>query len=209
MKSLISFSRAGLPPARRQPLSFLYTQAFSLCFRSLLLVIFRTMSARSTPNRRLQSQYLVSYNLVCAVLWAAVLGRVVLLIPLVGFGNVHGGVGEFTKWAQTLALLEVGHSALGMVTQSSPLFLLFFPSRFIVLQLSKAAHQALSVPPSSRPLCKSPLASSWSGPLSTATPQPRHPPLSTAPCCLPGPSQRSSDTAFLCGICRGRTYQVL
>lgn len=75
------------------------------------------MDTRSTPNRRLQNQYLVGYNLLCAVLWTAVLGRVILLVPLVGFQNVHGGVGEFTKWTQTLALLEVVHSALGMVTQ--------------------------------------------------------------------------------------------
>ena len=78
------------------------------------------MDARSSHNRRLQTQYLLGYNLVCAVLWTAVLGRVILLVPLVGFGNVYGGVGEFTKWTQTLALLEIVHSALGMITQASP-----------------------------------------------------------------------------------------
>ena len=78
------------------------------------------MDIRSTPSRRLQAQYLVGYNLVCAVLWTAVLVRVILLVPLVGFENVQGGVGEFTKWTQTLALLEVGHSALGMIGQDSP-----------------------------------------------------------------------------------------
>ncbi|KAM0801347.1 tyrosine phosphatase-like protein [Usnea florida] len=71
--------------------------------------------SRSNPNQVLQTQYLVGYNLVCAVLWTAVLGRVILLVPLVGFGNVHGGVGEFTKWTQTLALLEIVHSASGLV----------------------------------------------------------------------------------------------
>ena len=68
----------------------------------------------NTPSRRFQNQYLVSYNLVCAVLWTAVLGRVILLVPLVGFGNVYGGVGEYAKGTQTLALLEIGHSASGM-----------------------------------------------------------------------------------------------
>ena len=82
------------------------------------------MDTRSTSNRRLQAQYLVGYNLVCAVLWTAVLGRVILLVPLVGFGNVYGGVGQFTEWTQTLALLEVGHAALGMITHGSPLYLL-------------------------------------------------------------------------------------
>ena len=74
------------------------------------------MDTRSASNSHLQIQYLVGYNLVCAVLWTAVLGRVILLVPLVGFGNVYGGVGEFTKWTQTLALLEIGHSALGTST---------------------------------------------------------------------------------------------
>ena len=71
----------------------------------------------SIPNRRLQTQYLVCYNLACAVLWTAVLGRLILLVPLVGFANVYGGIGGLTKWTQTLALLEVGHSALGMTEQ--------------------------------------------------------------------------------------------
>ena len=87
------------------------------------------MDTRSSPNRRLQTQYLIGYNLVCAILWTAVLGRVVLLVPLVGFGNVYGGVGGFTKWTQTLALLEVGHSAVGTITRFSPL-LAFYPPLF-------------------------------------------------------------------------------
>ncbi len=67
----------------------------------------------SGATRSLKTQYLILYNLVSAVLWVAVLGRVILLVPLVGFENVHGGVGEFAKWTQTLAVLEVVHSALG------------------------------------------------------------------------------------------------
>ena len=109
------------------------------------------MDTRSTPNRRLQSQYLVSYNLVCALLWTAVLGRVILLIPLVGFGDVHGGVGEFTKWTQTLALLEVVHSALGMIIQSPLPFLLSVFGSFPVLHPTETARQASFVPPSSQP----------------------------------------------------------
>lgn len=48
------------------------------------------------------------------ILWLVVLGRVVVLVPLVGFGKVYKGAGNFTKWTQTLALLEVVHSAVGM-----------------------------------------------------------------------------------------------
>lgn len=67
----------------------------------------------SSAPRSPKTQYLILYNLVSAVLWVAVLGRVILLVPLVGFENVHGGVGVFAKWTQTLAVLEVVHSALG------------------------------------------------------------------------------------------------
>lgn len=73
------------------------------------------MDRRGSPPRSLLiSQYLISYNLVSALLWIAVLGRVILLVPLVGFQSVYGGVGEFTKWTQTAAVMEILHSALGL-----------------------------------------------------------------------------------------------
>lgn len=60
-----------------------------------------------------KKQYLILYNFVSAVLWATVLGRVVMLVPLVGFRHVFGEVGGFLKWTQTLALLEVVHALVG------------------------------------------------------------------------------------------------
>lgn len=74
-----------------------------------------------TSRRRLQSQYLTLYNFISAILWLAILGRVILLVPLVRFRNVYGGVGTFAKWTQTLALLEVFHSASGEDPYSSNL----------------------------------------------------------------------------------------
>lgn len=71
------------------------------------------VSAQQQRQQQWQQYYLISYNLVSAILWTAVLGRVLLLIPLVGFQHVYGGVGDFTKWTQTLAVAEVVHSALG------------------------------------------------------------------------------------------------
>jgi hypothetical protein len=41
-------------------------------------------------------------------------------VPLVGFGKVYIGVGQFAKWTQTLAGLEVVHAALGMLGVVSP-----------------------------------------------------------------------------------------
>ncbi|MCJ1249000.1 hypothetical protein MMC30_006221 [Trapelia coarctata] len=77
-----------------------------------------TQSRPQLPRSRpppLQTQYLILYNLVSAIAWASVLGRVLLLVPLVDFENVHGGVGQFAKWTQTAAVLEIVHSALGIV----------------------------------------------------------------------------------------------
>jgi hypothetical protein len=63
----------------------------------------------SSPKK----QYLILYNFVSAILWLTVLGRVLILVPLVGFGRVYPGVGQFTKWTQSLALLEVVHALFG------------------------------------------------------------------------------------------------
>lgn len=57
--------------------------------------------------------YLILYNAISALLWGVVLGRVLLIAPLHGYRNVYTGVGEFTKWTQTLAVLEIAHSLLG------------------------------------------------------------------------------------------------
>ncbi|KAH8672687.1 tyrosine phosphatase-like protein [Tricladium varicosporioides] len=62
-----------------------------------------------------KTQYLILYNFVSALLWLVVLGRVLLLVPMVGFGRVYKGVGNFAKWTQTVALLEVVHSLTGVV----------------------------------------------------------------------------------------------
>ncbi|KAI0994113.1 hypothetical protein K3495_g14070 [Podosphaera aphanis] len=62
-----------------------------------------------------RTQYLILYNFVSALLWLVVLGRVLMLVPLVGFERVYQGVGKFTQLTQTLALLEVFHSATGLV----------------------------------------------------------------------------------------------
>jgi hypothetical protein len=66
-----------------------------------------------------KTPYLILYNFVSAVLWLAVLGRVVLLVPIVGFARVYPGVGRFTKWTQTMAVLEIIHSATGEHLASS------------------------------------------------------------------------------------------
>lgn len=86
-----------------------------------------TQPVRNVPPSW-RSLYLIAYNSVSTLLWAVVLGRVVLITLLHGGGtrsgfgggmdwlggmNVFRGVGEFTKWTQTLAGLEVLHAATG------------------------------------------------------------------------------------------------
>jgi hypothetical protein len=78
----------------------------------------RKPGPKPLQSNSLRTQYLILYNFVSMILWLVVLGRVVLLVPLVGFGRVYSGVGNFAKWTQTLALLEVVHSAVGMINSS-------------------------------------------------------------------------------------------
>ena len=68
----------------------------------------------SKPPNLLKTTYLVLYNFVSAVLWLTILGRVVSISSLTGSTDmVFKTTSEFTKWTQTLALLEIAHSALG------------------------------------------------------------------------------------------------
>lgn len=66
----------------------------------------------------LKAYSLIAYNALSCVLWFGVLGRTILLLPLVGHENVYGGVGEYTKLTQTLALLEIVHIVLGLLRSS-------------------------------------------------------------------------------------------
>lgn len=69
----------------------------------------------SAPKRA----YLVAYNAVSALLWSVVLGRTLAVLAGNGLDKgtalVYPAVGEWTKWTQTLAALEVVHSLLGML----------------------------------------------------------------------------------------------
>jgi very-long-chain (3R)-3-hydroxyacyl-CoA dehydratase len=73
----------------------------------------RKPAAKPLTSSSPKTQYLILYNFVSAILWVAVLGRVLLLVPLVGFGKTYRGVGNFAKWTQTMAILEIVHSAIG------------------------------------------------------------------------------------------------
>ncbi|MCJ1402291.1 hypothetical protein MMC11_005511 [Xylographa trunciseda] len=73
------------------------------------------MERSTSSSAALQKQYLTAYNTISALLWLFLLGRVLFLLPLVGYQNVYAGVGQYAKWTQSLAILEIAHSAFKIV----------------------------------------------------------------------------------------------
>jgi len=59
-----------------------------------------------------KNAYLTFYNFASAVLWTAVLARTVTNLDK-NAGSVYAVQGEYVKWVQTLALVEVLHSLFG------------------------------------------------------------------------------------------------
>jgi very-long-chain (3R)-3-hydroxyacyl-CoA dehydratase len=62
--------------------------------------------------------YLVLYNAVSAAAWSSVLYHTVAIAASQGPRYVHPGIGEWTKWTQTAAALEILHSLFGMCLPS-------------------------------------------------------------------------------------------
>ena len=69
-------------------------------------------AAKDVPSRG-SRQYLIAYNLISAILWSIVMGKVALIASTQGTNKVYAAAGEYTKWVQTLAVLEILHSLLG------------------------------------------------------------------------------------------------
>lgn len=69
----------------------------------------------------LKNQYLISYNAISAALWFGVLGRVLMFGQYYGVdsGHVYEGSERYTRLTQSLAVLEVLHSATGTLTPST------------------------------------------------------------------------------------------
>ncbi|KAF2452633.1 tyrosine phosphatase-like protein [Lineolata rhizophorae] len=85
------------------------------------------------PQSSAARAHLLGYNFLSAILWASVLGRVVLLASLVGWQHVFAGTGEFAKWTQTMALMEVVHSVFGLVRASIMTTLIQVASRILLV----------------------------------------------------------------------------
>ncbi|KAK3680109.1 hypothetical protein LTR78_000486 [Recurvomyces mirabilis] len=99
----------------------------------------RTDQQESSPVKVVppsyRSLYLICYNAISALLWAVVLGRVVLIAGIHGPKYVFAGVGEWTKWTQTLAALEIAHAGIGLVRAPLLTTLMQVASRFLLVWL--------------------------------------------------------------------------
>ncbi|MDI1489436.1 MAG: hypothetical protein OHK93_008714 [Ramalina farinacea] len=70
------------------------------------------------PTASPSTTYLLLYNLVSAILWLTILGRLLLLLTLApspAHIHTYAALGPFTRNVQSLALLEILHSATGAV----------------------------------------------------------------------------------------------
>ena len=68
---------------------------------------------KATSTSGPQKTYLIAYNLISTLLWAVVLGRVVAVTVSQGHGRVFDSTFDYVKIVQSLAVLEVLHSAIG------------------------------------------------------------------------------------------------
>ncbi|TGZ83033.1 PTPLA-domain-containing protein [Ascodesmis nigricans] len=89
-------------------------------------------SARSSGSS-LVTKYLILYNTISCILWLGVLGRVLLLLPLFHHSDIFSSVGEYTKWTQTVALLEIVHIVLRLVRSSLPTTVTQVASRILLV----------------------------------------------------------------------------
>ncbi|KAI4230159.1 MAG: hypothetical protein L6R36_000272 [Xanthoria steineri] len=78
-------------------------------------------------------EYLTAYNSICALLWLSVFSRVVVILPITGVESVYEAAGDFTKWTQTVAVLEILHSAFGLVRSPLPTTILQVASRILLV----------------------------------------------------------------------------
>ncbi|KAM0268884.1 hypothetical protein ACHAQH_009887 [Verticillium albo-atrum] len=96
-----------------------------------------TAAAPAKPQRKpaspVKNAYLILYNAISAVAWFVVLGRTVALFYLRGADFVHLGVGDWTRWTQTMAGMEVLHALLGVVRSPVPTTLMQVLSRYLLV----------------------------------------------------------------------------
>jgi very-long-chain (3R)-3-hydroxyacyl-CoA dehydratase len=68
---------------------------------------------QSKPASALKTNYLILYNVASAFAWSVVLSSTIKAVTTRGPTHVLADVGEWTKWTQTAAALEILHSLVG------------------------------------------------------------------------------------------------
>lgn len=76
------------------------------------------------PSSPIKNAYLIVYNALSAIAWGLVLQSTVLTLFESGPSIVYLTTGEFTKWTQTAAAMEIIHSLFGKpsTSLSKPMF---------------------------------------------------------------------------------------
>ncbi|KAL7927924.1 hypothetical protein ACQKWADRAFT_318007 [Trichoderma austrokoningii] len=90
-------------------------------------------SVSASAASPVKNGYLILYNAASALAWGMVLQGTVTSLVESGPESVYLNVGEFTKWTQTAAAMEILHSLFGVVR--APLFttLMQVASRFLLV----------------------------------------------------------------------------
>lgn len=94
-------------------------------------------AAYSQSTSTLSQRYLLLYNGACFALWTTITLRALSLIPvLLSHNKLHGlfdALFPLLKWTQTIALLEVVHSIVGLVRASPVTTAMQVASRILVV----------------------------------------------------------------------------
>lgn len=98
------------------------------------------------PSRSHKTSYLLTYNALSTLLWFTILARTALLLPLVPPSHIHGAVSSFAKYTQSLAVLEILHSALGIIRSPLPTTALQVASRLFVIWVVVEPFYAVTAP---------------------------------------------------------------
>ncbi|KFY22643.1 hypothetical protein V493_06448 [Pseudogymnoascus sp. VKM F-4281 (FW-2241)] len=89
-------------------------------------------AARPAPSS-LKANYLLAYNAVSMFSWLSLLWHAGLVAKLWGFEHVHSHVDSFWKVTQSLAMLEIVHSAFGVVRSPLLTTVMQVASRFLIV----------------------------------------------------------------------------
>lgn len=73
------------------------------------------------PKGGFKNTYLIAFNTVSVAAWLVVFWRGLFAYQKGGYASIYGELGQFWTWTQTLAVMEVVHSLVGMSFPPSPL----------------------------------------------------------------------------------------